>query len=115
MPAVAPLQFLPALFACVVSRHPQRVIDYLVEENGILKKLLGEQRVQCDDDTRRRLAILGKALGRVDGERPSIRIGRRYALPCKTEIPQGRSRRALTAYAALDGSPDDTCREQRSQ
>ena len=58
------LQFLLALFAGIVNRHQQRVIDFLVEENKILKAALGKKRVRFDDDQRRRLAILGKALGR---------------------------------------------------
>jgi putative transposase len=60
----APLQFLLALVAGIVNRHQQRVIDFLVEENKILKAALGKKRVRLNDDQRRRLAILGKALGR---------------------------------------------------
>ena len=64
MPDVAPLQFLLALFAGIVNRHQQRVIDFLVEESKILKSALGKKRVRFDGDQRRRLSILGKALGR---------------------------------------------------
>jgi len=64
MPDVAPLEFLLALFAAIVNRHQQCVIDYLVEENKILKAALGKKRFRLDDDQRRRLVILGMALGR---------------------------------------------------
>jgi hypothetical protein len=64
MPDFAPLQFLLALFAGIVNRHQQRVIDYLALENKILKAALGDKRVRFTDDQRRRFAILGKALGR---------------------------------------------------
>lgn len=45
-----------------MNRHPQRVIDDLVEDNKLLKAALGKKRVRLDDDQRPRLAILGKAL-----------------------------------------------------
>jgi putative transposase len=61
----ASLQFLLAISAGIVHRHQQRVNDFLVEENKILKGALGGKRARFDDDRRRRLAILGKALGRV--------------------------------------------------
>lgn len=50
--------------AGVVNRHQQRVIEFVVDESDVLKGTLGEKRIRLDDDRRRRLAILGKALGR---------------------------------------------------
>jgi hypothetical protein len=45
--------------------HRQRqVIEYLREENRVLREQLGDRRVRLDDDQRRRLAIKAKALGR---------------------------------------------------
>jgi len=63
-PSNFPLQFLLALFAGWVNRHQQRVIDYLVEENRVLKRQLRGKRLRLTDDERRRLARLGMALGR---------------------------------------------------
>jgi len=40
------------------------VIDYLREENAILREQLRGRRVRLNDDQRRRLAVKGKALGR---------------------------------------------------
>jgi hypothetical protein len=40
------------------------VIDYLREENRVLREQLGGRRVRLDDDQRRRLAVKAKALGR---------------------------------------------------
>jgi hypothetical protein len=40
------------------------VIDYLREENRILREQLGGRRVRLDDNQRRRLAVKAKALGR---------------------------------------------------
>ena len=53
-----PLSFLLAL------RHQRRVVEYLVAENQILKRRLRGKRPRLTDDERRRLARLGKALGR---------------------------------------------------
>jgi len=59
-----PLSFLLALYAGWVNRHQQRVVEYLVAENRILKRQLGRRRLRLSDDDRCRLARLGKALGR---------------------------------------------------
>jgi transposase InsO family protein len=40
------------------------VIDYLREENRVLREQLGGRRLQLDDNQRRRLAVKAKALGR---------------------------------------------------
>src|ERR1035437_6043585 len=40
------------------------VIDYLREENRVLREQLGGRRVRLDDNQRRRLAVKAKALGR---------------------------------------------------
>lgn len=47
-----------------VNRHQQRVIEYLVEENRILRRKFGKRRIRFTDNERRRLARLGKVLGR---------------------------------------------------
>jgi transposase InsO family protein len=47
-----------------LNRHQQRILDYLKEENRVLKEQLGERRPRLTDDQRRRLAVKGKAIGR---------------------------------------------------
>ena len=47
-----------------VSREQQRTIDYLVEENRVLKEQLGGRRLRLSNDQRHRLAAKGKLLGR---------------------------------------------------
>ncbi len=59
-----PLQLLLATFAGWVNRHQDQVIEYLVEENRVLKEQLGGRRLRLTDDQRRRLAAKGKILGR---------------------------------------------------
>jgi putative transposase len=59
-----PLQMLLLMFACWVSRQQLEVIEYLKEENRILKERLGGQRIRFTDAERRRLARKAHALGR---------------------------------------------------
>ncbi len=64
MPNVFPFQLLLATFAGWVNRRQSLAIEYLVEENRVLKEQLGGKRVRLTDAQRRRLAAKGKALGR---------------------------------------------------
>jgi transposase InsO family protein len=59
-----PLQFFLLLLAGWVNRHQETVIEYLKEENRVLRELHGKRRLRFTDDQRRRLAVKGKALGR---------------------------------------------------
>ncbi|MFT4843306.1 MAG: putative transposase [Planctomycetota bacterium] len=58
------LQFLLATLAGWVNRQQTQAIDYLIEENRVLKEQLGDKRPRLTDDQRRRLAAKGKPLGR---------------------------------------------------
>lgn len=59
-----PLRLLLLVFAGVVSREHAKVVDYLREENRVLRELLGKRRLRLDDRQRARLAARAKALGR---------------------------------------------------
>src|SRR5215813_5517472 len=59
-----PLAFLVLVFAGWVNRQQQAVIDYLLEENRVLRAANGSGRLRLTDDQRRRLAVKGKVLGR---------------------------------------------------
>src|SRR5664279_3206541 len=59
-----PLQFLAAWLAVWLGRVFQEQVDYLKAENHLLREKLGPKRVVLTDAERRRLATLGKALGR---------------------------------------------------
>jgi len=59
-----PLQFLAAWIGVWLGRVLQAQVDYLKAENLLLRKKLGTKRVRLTDAERRRLAMLGKALGR---------------------------------------------------
>ncbi len=58
------LQFLFLILAGWVSRQQQAVIDYLREENRVLRAQLQGKRLRLSDDDRRRLAVKAKVLGR---------------------------------------------------
>ena len=47
-----------------VNRQQQDVIDYLQEENRVLRAGLRGKRLRLSDDDRRRLAVKAQALGR---------------------------------------------------
>ena len=59
-----PWQILVAAMAGWITRQQDATIEFLREENRVLKQQLGRKRLKLTDDQRRRLAVLGKALGR---------------------------------------------------
>jgi putative transposase len=59
-----PWQILVAALAGWITRQQDAAIEYLREENSVLKQQLGRKRLRLTDDQRRRLSVLGKALGR---------------------------------------------------
>jgi transposase InsO family protein len=59
-----PLQFLAAWLAVWLGRVLQEQVDYLKAENRLLREKLGPKRVRLTEAERRRLATLGKPLGR---------------------------------------------------
>ena len=58
------LEFLMLIFAGWVNRSQQDVIEYLQEENRVLREQLGGKRLPFTDRQRRRLAAKAKAIGR---------------------------------------------------
>jgi hypothetical protein len=63
-PLPRPLAFLLLLVSGWVNRQQQAVIDYLLEENRILRAAHAPRRLRLTDDQRRRLAVKGQVLGR---------------------------------------------------
>jgi putative transposase len=54
---------LISLAGCL-NQHQCDVIDYLQEENHVLREQLGNKRLRLNDNQRRRLAVRAKKLGR---------------------------------------------------
>ena len=63
-PRFQPLQLLLVIFAGWINRHQLDVIEYLQEENRLLKEHLGGRRLRFTDAERRRLARKAHTLGR---------------------------------------------------
>lgn len=59
-----PWHILIVSIAGWMNREQNAVIEYLQEENRVLRELLGKKRPRLNSDQRRRLAAKGKALGR---------------------------------------------------
>ena len=59
-----PLQMILVALAGWVNEQQLAVIEYLKEENRVLREQLGRRRLRFTDDQRCRLAAKGQALGR---------------------------------------------------
>ena len=59
-----PFQFLLVAVAGWMNQRQQQAIEYLREENRVLREQLGERRVRFNDDQRRRLTVRAPGLGR---------------------------------------------------
>jgi hypothetical protein len=65
MPKVLdPFRFLLIAFAGWMNQRQLQVIEYLREENRVLREQLGDRRLRLTDGQRRRLAAKAKGLGR---------------------------------------------------
>lgn len=59
-----PVQFVLIAMAGWMNQRQQDVIEYLREENRVLREQLGKRRLRFNDEQRRRIAVRGKGLGR---------------------------------------------------
>src|SRR5262245_40925046 len=62
--AFDPLSFLVTSLAGWMNQHQQHIIEFLMEENRVLRAQIGDRRLRFSDDQRRRLAAKAKKLGR---------------------------------------------------
>jgi Integrase core domain len=60
----SPFALAVCILAGFLNRSQQDAIDYLREENRVLREMVGRRRLKFTDTQRKRLAIRGKALGR---------------------------------------------------
>jgi len=61
--ALDPFRLLLISLAGWLNQRQQDALDYLQEENRVLREQLGAKRLHFDDDQRRRLAVRAKKLG----------------------------------------------------
>lgn len=59
-----PFRVLLIALAGWINQQQRDVIDYLREENRVLRQQLGNKRLRLSDDQRRRLGTKAKKLGR---------------------------------------------------
>jgi len=59
-----PFRFVVISVAGWMNQQQREAIDYLREENRVLREQLGDRRLRFTDDQRRRLAVKAKGLGR---------------------------------------------------
>jgi len=59
-----PFQFVVIAIAGWMNQHHQQVVEYLLEENRVLREQIGSRRMRFNDDQRCRLAVKAKTLGR---------------------------------------------------
>ena len=62
--ALDPLSLLVVSIGGWMNQHQRHVIEYLIEENRVLRQQNGNRRMRFTDDQRRRLATKAKKLGR---------------------------------------------------
>lgn len=62
--SLTPFSLLVVMVAGWLQRHQDDAIAYLREENRVLRELIPGKRLRLTNDHRRRLAVVGKALGR---------------------------------------------------
>ena len=61
---VSTFQLLLVTVAAWLDQREREVLAYLIEENRLLRRQLGGQRLRLTDDDRRRLAARAQRLGR---------------------------------------------------
>src|SRR4051812_10764006 len=64
IPRTCSAQFVVIVLVGWMNQRQQNVIEYLREENRVLREQLGQRRLRFTDDQRRRLAVRAKGLGR---------------------------------------------------
>ena len=92
MQPLDPLRFVLIGLAGWVNEQQQDVIDYLQEENRVLRDQLGNKRLRLSDEQRRRLAVKAKKLGREALSRGGLpcHAGHSAGLASKVDRPQVR-------------------------
>lgn len=116
--AIQPFHLLVIALAGWLNRHQQALIDYLIEENRVLKKQTEGLRLRFTDEQRIRLvrSIKDECLGRMIlfGEASLSRTLREYVAHYHTERNhQGVGNRLLEPLAMVSSTGEPIqCRER---
>ena len=90
MQPLDPLRSVLIGLAGWVDEQQQDVIDYLQEENRVLRDQLGNKRLRLSDEQRRRLAVKAKKLGRKALSEVASLVTPDTLLASKVDRPQVR-------------------------
>ena len=101
-----PLQYMLAAAALWLNRQQQSVIDYLMEENRLLKARLGDRKIHFTDIEWRRLAPRAKALGRKALSQIETIVTPRYAAALASAISCPEME-PVSSSSAESPSPED--------
>jgi hypothetical protein len=61
--ALDPFQLVVIAIAGWMNQDQQQVVEYLLEENRVLREQIRSRRMRFNDDQRRRLPVRAKKLG----------------------------------------------------
>jgi hypothetical protein len=97
-----PFRFVLMAVAGWMNQWEYQIIDYLREENRVLREQLGERRLRFNDDQRRRLAVKTKGLTRrlLDEMSPIVDEGDFISLAPETDRAEIRWQWPARARAA---------------
>src|SRR6516164_4140216 len=82
-----PFRFVVIAVAGWMNQWEYQIIDYLREENRVLREQLGPRRLRFNDDQRRRLAVKAKGLTRRLVEEMSPMVTWETLLGCVANRP----------------------------
>ena len=112
-----PFRFVLIALSGWMNGRQLLLIDYLREENRVLREQLGEKRLRFTDDQRRRLATKAKGLGRkgfrckvLKCRQGALTNGVRVENSCVSggDIEQGGNKVGLADSITLGQPPDST-------
>ena len=88
-----PFRFVLIAVAGWMNQREYQIIDYLREENRVLREQLGERRLRFNDDQRRRLAVKARDGQTASGRNePHCHVGDFVSLASETDrcAPKGQ-------------------------
>ena len=103
-----PFRFFLVFVAGWMNQRQLQAIDYLKEENRVLREQLGDRRLRLTDDQRRRLAAKAQGIGKKvsPGSGRDYHAGDAARLAPETDRAEVRRERQAGARAAAQSRRD---------
>jgi hypothetical protein len=101
------LQMVLGVLTGWLDRREREAVAYLIEENPLLRRQLGERRLRLTDEDRRRLAARAYRVGSPAGDRHDRDAGHRAAVASPVDRPEVDVRQEIrmARCAVRDPSP----------